>query len=507
MTEQTRDNVVPLDPSKKRKRPTGDDGGSRTIDSFIKNQKMVRDPSGRMFGVFGGELIPTDTPKFLDRLSFEFHAYAKKTCSRQQIEKALAVVRGDPAIKSVVVPYRYAYDKDGAIWIDAVNHAVRIDSSGVRVFDRAPHAFFRPEGVQAHPKPEVPHDDATCRKWLDALCAHLQLDRQGRRVAFAWLIAAMRPTVKGDGELMRYPILAACANHGGGKTSKTDTLRALVDHRLPLHCDMPGDARNLAILGENQHVLSFDNVSAISPTMSDGLCRRATGDAYESREYYTTRGLSNLRGSNPQILNTIVDTIFHAPDLQSRALLLNFPTMKKRLADERVAKNFKALWPKVQGALYYCVARALRDLKMVRPAPSDIRMASAATWAIAASSAAGFTRSDIIRAYRRTRDEADAIALERPLPAALLDWMRKQKKNEWRGPARKLLQAISVEASDVSIRGRDWPQTPHAMRGALKRLEPVLTRAGVSFDWARRGSYERGGRRNFGLSWALTDGH
>ena len=355
----------------------------------------------------------------------------------------------------------------------------------VTILPEAPFAFFRPEGSQHHPRPVVPKSDEECAKYLDELWAHLQLDRQGRRIAFAWLIAAMRPTVKTDGELMRYPILAVTATHGGGKTSKVDTLRALVDFRLPLHCDLSSDGRNLAILGENQHVLSFDNVSKITDAISDGLCRRATGDAFEGREYYTTRGLSNLRGSNPVIINTIVDTIFHAPDLQSRALLLNLPPIKKRLADERVAKAFNAMHARVLGALYYCVGRALRDLKKVQPAPSDIRMASAATFAIAAASAAGMTRSDIVRAYRSTRDEADAIALDRVLPAAFLTWLREQPA-VWEGSASELLRALEKYGPPgYDMRASGWPQSPEKLRSDLKRLEPVLRRAGACFNWAQ----------------------
>src|SRR4051812_5417064 len=107
--------VIPIDrpPSPKRggpKPPRDDDApASKTMGAFLATLKMVRDPSGRVFGVFGPELIPADTQKFLDRLSFEFHRLTHKTCSKQEVEKALSVVRGDPAICSSVVPYRYAY--------------------------------------------------------------------------------------------------------------------------------------------------------------------------------------------------------------------------------------------------------------------------------------------------------------------------------------------------------------------------------------------------------------
>lgn len=496
-TDDDKDNVVPFDPTKRRPKKSDDGDGPRNIDDFLRTLKMVRDPSGRIFGVFGPELIPADTQKFLDRISWDYHQRTRKVTSRQQIEKALAVVRGNPEIRSSVVPCRYGYDSAGAVWLDGVTHAVKIDEKGVSVHEKAPFAFFRPEGVQQHPRPAVPKTDVECTESLNLLWTHLQLDRQGRRVAFSWLVAAMRPTTKVDGDLMRYPILAVTATHGGGKTSKVDTIRGLADLRLPLHCDLPSDGRNLAILGENQHVLSFDNVSTISPAMSDGLCRRATGDAFESREYYTTRGLSNLRGSNPVIINTIVDTIFHAPDLQSRALLLNLPPIRRRLADEKVAKNFRGIEARVQGALYYCVSRALRDLKQVVPAPSDIRMASAATFAIAAASAAGFSRSDIIKAYRRTRLEADAIALDRSFPMAFMKWLRRQKA-PWRGSAETLLGAVRpYREDDYDPRSNDFPKNGNGVRSALKRLEPVLRRAGVSFNWKSEGSRRNG--RNFAI--------
>src|SRR5207253_3016364 len=114
----------------------------------------------------------------------------------------------------------------------------------------------------------------------------------------------------------------------------------------------PGKAKDVAIAGENQRALAWDNVSAITPTMADVLCRRATGDGIEVRGLYTDRDLCVLVGSNPIILNTIVDVVFERPDLLSRALFLEVRG-GKRLTDEAVAERFEELHARAFGALCY----------------------------------------------------------------------------------------------------------------------------------------------------------
>ena len=52
----------------------------------------------------------------------------------------------------------------------------------------------------------------------------------------------------------------------------------------------------------------------------------------------------------------------------------------------------------------------------------------------------------------------------------------------WKGTAGELLDRITPER-----RPRGWPQTPHAMAGALKRLAPALRANGISVERHTRG--------------------
>ena len=505
--------VVPFDPKKKRKKdatggpPERPEKIKGALEDIVDDIKFVRDPSGRLFAVVDKELLPCDGVRFKGRLAYLFHQRTGKDCGDQPIRKVMLRVDGAVA-KPGLIPLRYAWGGSNDIWLDLHPGAVRIHASGATLHDESPFAFYHPDGMGEMPRPVLPKGEDEARANLNLLWRLLQFDRRQSIIAYAWLIAAMRPERGLDGHLMRYPLLAVVGSHGSGKTSKVDMLRQLVDPRWPLHTDFPPSLRDFAITAENQRVLAYDNISTITPLVSDGLCRRSTGDGIEIRELYTTRGVTTLAGSNPAVINTIADVVLHAPDLQSRTLLLDLGSeMRRRLTDERVNESFRRVWPLATGALCFFAAQALRDLSKTRNAPSDIRMGAAATWAIASGL---FSRSDIIRASRRTQAATDGIALDRPLPAALLEWGRARQGKMWRGGAQQLLSALRAHHLAQSGDGgfdknsaNEFPRNANGLRSALKRLEPVLRRAGIDFDWTAKGSRRFG--RNFGISFDNFD--
>ena len=72
---------------------------------------------------------------------------------------------------------------------------------------------------------------------------------------------------------------------------------------------MPDSVDDLTIYCENSATVSLDNQSALSETMSDALCRVATGDGNVKRSLFTTRDLAVFRGSRPIFVNGITDVV------------------------------------------------------------------------------------------------------------------------------------------------------------------------------------------------------
>jgi hypothetical protein len=353
---------------------------------------------------------------------------------------------------------------------------VHVTAGGVKVETVSPFAFVRPDGMRRLPLPEIPCSDEEARVALDAFWSFMQLDRGGSVAAFAWLMAAMCPMQYArTRDFRRFPILALVGSQARGKSSKADALRLIIDPRNPAHADLPATPKDLAIVGVNQRALSFDNLSSISPVMADALCRRATGDGLEVRGLYTDRGMKVFSGSNPVIVNAIEDAIFERADLLSRTILLDVPA-GDRVTDEEVAARFDALRGRVFGALCHCLSRAVRDAHEVTP-HVEIRMSSAAAWAVAAGRAVGISEAEVIAAYLASARRGEAIVLDRELPEMLLRFLQPGQK--WRGSSEELRSALTAawaHSHGGDAPPRDWPNNARALRGALARLEPALSR-------------------------------
>ncbi len=67
-------------------------------------------------------------------------------------------------------------------------------------------------------------------------------------------------------------------------------LVALTDPAVVELRTLPKDERDLAIAASRWWVLAFDNLSYVSPQMSDAMCRLATGGGLGTRQLYTDDG-------------------------------------------------------------------------------------------------------------------------------------------------------------------------------------------------------------------------
>ncbi len=58
----------------------------------------------------------------------------------------------------------------------------------------------------------------------------------------------------------------------------------------------------------------------------------------------------------------------------------------------------------------------------------------------------------------------------------------------WTGTATELLDVLVQYSSDTARRARDWPQTPRALAGRLRRLATVLRKSDVRVEFDQRSS-------------------
>jgi hypothetical protein len=83
-----------------------------------------------------------------------------------------------------------------------------------------------------------------------------------------------------------YPVLVLHGEQGRAKSTTSRILRALDDpSSAPLGAE-PRDSRDLIIAATNGWIIGLDNLSHLSPWLSDSLCRLAIGGGFSRRELY-----------------------------------------------------------------------------------------------------------------------------------------------------------------------------------------------------------------------------
>ena len=287
-----------------------------------------------------------------------------------------------------------------------------------------------------------------------------------------------------------YPVIYPTGEQGSAKSTLSRLISSLVDPRTaPLLMGNPS-TRALAVLASSVWLVGFDNVSKVSPALSDALCQLATGGGYRTRKLYTDGESFVLDLKRPVLLNAI-GRVIERPDLLDRVALIELapipPEQRRTEADLEAA--WKKARPRIFGALLDGVAVALARAGDVE-LEGFPRMADLARWGEAAGSAFGWLPGAFTAALEGSRQELlEGSADAHPEIAALLKFM--EKKPEWTGSASELLEALRGVANESVVTSRVWPKQPATLSNRLIEHAPLLRTYGLEVTRGR----EAGGKR------------
>ena len=298
----------------------------------------------------------------------------------------------------------------------------------------------------------------------------------------SWLVAACR--AKGP-----FPILILQGEQGSAKSTMVKLLRRIIDPSSALVRTPPRDSRDLLIAARNSWVVAYDNVSGVSPGLSDSLCRLATGGGFSTRELYTDSDEVFFDAVRPVVLNGI-DHLAERADLADRALTLNLsPIPDENRRDEgQLYADFDRQLPQILGALFSAVSVALARLPQTK-LDSKPRMADFALWASAAEAAFGFPPGVFMKAYTGNRAEAVHETLEAdPVGTEILALVDSREGEAWEGTCKQLLQDLEQHVDDGVKKSRDWPKSPRGLSSRLRRLVTFLRELQIRITFHTRGT-------------------
>jgi hypothetical protein len=124
---------------------------------------------------------------------------------------------------------------------------------------------------------------------------------------------------------------------------------------------MPESVRDLYVAAHNAHLLGLNNISKITPDISDALCQLASGEGYSKRKNFTDGEEFVIGGWPTLVLNGRINHITRS-DLADRTVNLQLAPIspQDRLDESGFWSEFYEARPQIFGALLDAVVYGIR---------------------------------------------------------------------------------------------------------------------------------------------------
>jgi hypothetical protein len=437
------------------------------------------------------DTLPLDNLAFHQWLARKYYRATGAAASEDALRDAINQLNGKALYDG---PEREVHMRvasvGGKIYLDLADknrHVVVISADGWNVTVGADVRFQRPRGTAELPMP-------TEGGSLDEFRSLVNLRSEDDLVlTFAWLLAGLR----GIGP---FPVLALVGEQGSAKSTLSKMIRSLVDpNEAPLR-PIPRSEQDLFLAARNGHVQAYDNLSELPPSMSDALCRLATGGSFATRRLYSNDEEFLVTAVRPIMLNGIGNVITQA-DLADRAVVLHLAPIPddKRLTERELRKNFEERKSRILGLLLTALANGLKRLPEIVIA-EKARMADFEQWGAACETVL-WPAGTFQAAYRRNRQEAaEEMLYGDPVANAIRTFVASLAGTVgtvgtvapvWSGTPASLLDALDSHVGEAYRRSKDWPKGPRMLSGRLDRAVPVLRKTGITIERYRGPSPNR----------------
>ncbi|MBA0051938.1 ATP-binding protein [Streptomyces sp. AJS327] len=375
------------------------------------------------------------------------------------------------------VHIRVAPGTDGATWLDLGRNdgqSVRIHPGGweITVPDPKEVRWRRTQLTGELPLPLTGTEGKGIDQLL-GLCNFASAEIES--LVIAWLIGCLNPCSPVPAPFLTGP-------QGAGKSTAGRMLTRIIEGMSGDLRRAPKDEEHLIAAVAAGWITALDNLSYLTPDMSDAMCCIVTGAETVKRALYTDGDVSIARYRRP-LLMTGIDVGVIRPDLAERLLPLRLERPTVRRTEAQLWAEYEPLLPAILGSLLDLTVK-------VRAAeaetPTDLRMADFAHLCAQLDAATGL-RS--LAAYRACLDDlTDDVIEGDPLAQTVLQYAaglepgepQRKTSTEWQ---HSLTRAYLGE--DLRPLPKGWPTTGKVLSDRLKRLQPTLAARGVAIDWGR----------------------
>lgn len=466
---------------------------------FIKdNWEFVRSSDGFTYAIprtEGTPRIAKSYKKIRSDVLRLFHAATMDEDGKGQLLTAAAVdnaleVASAYAERQPAIPIhlRAAY-QDGAVYLDLAdegNHIVEVTSRGWSVHSSADRLDFplfrRSNATQALPIPTRGGSVDTLRKIL----RFKETDKRWLLIR-GWLIGALFADVP-------RPMLWLTGAQGSGKSTRARMVLSIFEPTDALSREPGRNHRDDYTAAHSRFLVSYDNITSISASTSDWLCRIVTGVTDDKRGLYTDDDLlaGTIRRSGVATSITLPHGL--GSDALQRLVLVEADRLPddKRRTERQLWALFHTHHAAILGAILDDLVGVLANRDAARRTERLPRMADYGEVLTALDMHLGLDGS--ASSHRAAYEESVNVTLadrayEDPLIAALAEFVQ-DEGDEWSGSLKELLGVLDTRVG-LTDRDASWPKNEAALRARLTKASEAMRSVGVVMGDARKSNGRR----------------
>ena len=442
-----------------------------------------------------GQMLNIETKVFIDWLSMVYYNDTRggereygQSASEQNIKQArfaLAGIAKHEGINQAVHLRAAMLNGNSYIHLgDGTSKAVEITPTGWRVTNDVPVKFWQSSAMQSLP---TPSEDGN----VELLWKYVNVNDKDRLLVLAWILESFRPETP-------FLVLAISGQQGSAKSSSQDKIRQLVDNNSVNLRVTPKSTEDIFVGAGMSWVVSFENLSHLTPAMQDALCTLATGGGYASRKLFTNDEENIISVKRPVIINSIPHVIT-AQDLTDRAINIEAPRVSGYLEVTEINKAWEIDKPIIFGGLMDLFVNTLKGIDSVKNIDNSIRMIDFTRLGESMARSLGHDEGHFTSLYKANRLEGLSRSLEAsPVVVALIELVENHHGGlqVFHGVVKKLyLDLTSAQAQNQKNNKDGWVRSPRGLTEAIKRHQPALKEIGITVIFGNkveRLGHERG---------------
>lgn len=422
----------------------------------------------------GGEIrnLRVNSTEFKKLLQFKFCQRYGKAAHTQALYEVITALAGKALVEGKEYQTFVRVGKiDDLIELDLCNgKVVQITKEKIEIVTTPFLKFERTTSSLPLPDPDL---NVEKEEW-ELLAQIINTSRNDLILMLAWLLGCFNI----DGE---FPILNITGEREGiGKTTATAFLKSIVDPSVVNIKPLPKTEDDFVVVCLHNHIVAFDNLSHITDTMSDALCRISTGSALAKRKLFTDTEAVQYFVKKPVILNGI-DLFAERRDLRRRCVHVELERIDKPRPINLLSRQFQSIHPKILGWLIKSVQLALKEEISETLDLTDL--ASFVSFICRTEKMFPVSGRQFIDLFKTNRlNVSIATISENPITTFLNELLA--DKEEWQGSMTELYSLFFKKYADTPFKSQ-IPKDAKSLSRKIRRLISDLENMGVEVTFSR----------------------